>query len=418
MKTDNARFTVRCCYGGMVVLALVINLAPPLFIPLREQLGLTYEQLGRLILINFATQVAFDLLCGPLVDRWGAKRFALGANLFVVAGLTLFAAAPMLFGDAYTGLILGTIIFSMGGGVLELTLSPIVNSVPSERKAADMSLLHSFYAIGQVIVVLLTATALLVLGTHRWQWIVLAWTVLPALTAVGFSRTCIPIFVEEHRRQRLRDLLRKRAFVLAVLAISLAGATEIVISQWVSAYADRGLRLPKIVGDLGGMCLFAVALGSGRLWFGLYGDKVSLWRVMMGGCWFAIGVYLVASLAPWPWVSLGACVLGGLAAFSLWPGMLSVAAERFPRAGASMFAMLSAAGDLGCAVIPWLVGVAADRVEAASLHAGGIYGSMSSEEIGLRAGLLIGILCPIGMLTILYWLRKHPAEAGETPPAQ
>ena len=413
MGFNNTKLTIRLCYLGMFVMAITINLAPPLFIPLKEQLGLTFEQLGRLILINFATQVAFDLLCGALVDRLGAKRFVVAAPALACAGLWVFALAPWLMSNPYHGLVIGTVIFSAGSGILELLLSPIINAVPSEQKAADMSLLHSFYAWGQMVVILLTAVAVFVFGARHWQWIAMAWSIPPAIAAVGFSMVTLPPFVEEARRQRLRDLVRKPAYLVAVAALGLAGASELSIGQWISAFAEKGLGFPKIQGDLAGLCLFAAALGIGRVWFGLNGQKVCMYRVMIAGAWLSVGVYLVASLSPWPYVSLAACVLAGLGVSLLWPGMLVVTAARFPLAGASMFAVLSASGDMGGAVAPWLVGAVADK--APMLHelpkllfrAG-----LTPEQTGLRVGLLLAAIYPLAMVVLLYWLRANSRKDG------
>ncbi len=313
-------------------------------------------------------------------------------------------------------------VFSMGAGILELLLSPIVNAMPSDRKAADMSLLHSFYAIGQLVVILATALAVFALGAKHWRLIVLAWSAVPALNALGFSLVHIPRFVEEHQRQRVRTLLRKRAYVVAVLAIGLAGATELVMAQWISAFADVALALPKIIGDLGGLCLFAVALAAGRVWFGFKGEKVCMYRVMIAGAWLCVGVYLVASLSPSPIFALSACVIAGLGCSLLWPGILSVTAARFPLAGASMFAVLSAAGDTGGAIVPWLVGLVADRAPALrDLLAHLMPAGLTAEQLGLRTGLLLATICPLAMLTLLYWLqaesrRREPADP--TPSAE
>ena len=410
--TGDYRLTIRCCYLGMFVQAIVINLAPVLFIPFREQLGLTFEQLGRLILVNFITQVAFDLIAAVVVNRVGARRLVAGAHVAVALGLCLFAWLPACLPSPYAGLMIGTFVFSMGGGVLELMLSPIINAVPSERKAADMSLLHSFYAWGQTLVILLTALSVFLLPHMPWRWLGPCWAVIPAVGAWGFSRAPMPPFVEESRRQRLRTLIRIPAFLGAVIGLGLAGASEIAISQWISAFAEKALHFPKLLGDLGGVCLFAAALGAGRSWFGLYGHKMCVYRHMIGGSGLAVLLYVVASLSPWPWVSLFGCVLSGLAVSLLWPGLLAAAAARFPQAGASMFALLSASGDMGCALAPWLVGWSADRV---TTWGGGNGMGWKGEALGLRMGLLAAVVFPAMLLVLLIVLRRENARAVARP---
>ncbi len=402
------RLTIRCCYLGMFVQAIVINMTPVLFIPFREQLGLTFEQLGRLILANFVTQVAVDLAAASVVSRIGARRLVVGGHVAVALGLCLFAWLPARLPSPYAGLMIGTVVFSVGGGVLELMLSPIINAVPSDRKAADMSLLHSFYAWGQTAVILLTALAVFLLPATPWRWIAPCWAVIPVLGAWGFSRAPMPPFVEESRRQRLRDLVRIPAFLGLVMGLGLAGASEIAIAQWISAFAEKALHYPKLLGDLGGVCLFAATLGVGRLWFGLYGHKRCVYRHMIVGAGLAVLFYGMASLSPWPWMSLAGCVFSGLAVSLLWPGLLSAAAGRFPWAGASMFAMLSASGDMGCALAPWLVGWSADRVTG---WWGGNALGWEGEALGLRMGLLVAMLFPLMLLALLPMLRRENARA-------
>lgn len=406
MRVNN-KLVVRCCYLGMFVQAVIINLTPVLFIPLREQLGLSFEQIGRLVLINFTTQITFDLICGALVSRTGPRPLVLASGVLASLGLALFALLPGWMAEPYHGLIIGTIVFSMGGGILEMVLSPIINAVPSEKKEQDMALLHSFYAWGNLTVVLSTALAVFWLGPQHWPWIVLFWAVVPAVNVVGFAFARLPAFVEEQRRTRLRVLITQPVYIAAVIGIGLAGATEVTINQWLSAFADVGLGLPKIVGDVFGLSLFALALGIGRVWFGIWGEKVDVSRILIAGAWLSVAVYVVASVSPWPYISLAACVLAGLGVSLLWPGMLSLAAARFPLAGASMFAFMAASGDSGAAVAPWLLGALADRIGDAPAWLLAIYGSeLTSEQIGLRAGLLLSTVFPLALLGLLYWLRR------------
>jgi fucose permease len=310
--------------------------------------------------------------------------------------LLLFAMTPTWFADPYHGLVLGTIVFSMGAGILEMLLSPLVNAVPSERKEADMSMLHAYYAIGWMGVLVGTTVGLLLLGESRWRWIVLAWVIFPLLTALGFAIARVPELVHESKRTKLRDLIRKPAYVACVLAIGLAGATELAMAQWASAFAEQALRFPKLVGDMIGVGLFAAGLGAGRIWHGTSGSNVPIRKVMMIGCTAAIILYVVTALSPLPWLSLVACALTGFATSLLWPGMLSISAGRFPLAGASMFAAMSAAGDFGGAVVPWGVGVIAD-------------------QSSLRMGLLAATVCPLLMLILLLALRPAPATSLGNP---
>lgn len=411
---NNNRLVIRCCYVGMLVQAIIINLAPVLFIPLKEQLHLSYEQIGRLVLINFTTQLFFDLVCGAFVNRVGARRFVITANLLAAAGMWMFAWLPGFMGNPYDGLVIGTFFFAAGCGLLELMLSSIVNAVPSDQKAQNMAISHSFYAWGQMGVMLISTLLIFVFGAQFWPWIVLIWSLFPLANAFGFYAVKLPPFVEESKRMKLRSLMRQPAFIVAVLAMGLGGATEVSINQWISAFAEKGLGLPKIYGDLGGVCLFAAALGVGRVWFGLRGEKINLHRALIAGTWLSVVVYLVASLSPWPYVSLAACVVAGFGVSLLWPGMLSLSSARFPLAGASMFAMMAASGDTGAAVGPWIVGAVADlstRLQVVFTHICGR--ELTPEQLGLRTGLLLATVYPVLMIVLLYWLKKESQKKTE-----
>jgi fucose permease len=418
MPLNPHRLVVRCCYAGMFVQAMVINLAPLLFIPLKDEMGLTFEQVGRLILINFLTQMTVDLVCCGLADRVSAKLLIVLANLLAGAGLWGFALAPGWLERPYDGLVLGTVIFSAGCGLLEVLISPLLNAVPSERKASDMALLHAFYPIGKVAVILATGLALLAFGTSRWRGIMLAWSLVPFLTATAFLAARLPPFAPEGRRQTLRELIRIPTYRFAVLVLALAGATELTLAQWASAYAERGLGFSKAVADLVGFSLFGAGMIAGRLAFGVKGETLNLHRLMVQGALLAAGMCLVMSLSPWPAAALACSAAAGLAVSLLWPGTLSLSAARFPLAGASMFALLAAAGDAGAGLMPWGLGVVADRVAGAVSAWPGLLAELglNPEALGLRAGLLATTLCPLS-LALLLW-RRGPSEWRPGPPPQ
>lgn len=409
MAIDNNKLVVRCCYLGMFIQALVINLTPLLFIPLKEQFGLTYEQLGRLVLINFLTQMVVDLICCALADRVSIKPLVVAANVLAGAGLWVFGLAPGYFAHPYDGLVLGTVVFSIGCGLLEVLLSPIINAVPSERKEADMALLHAFYPIGKVVVIIVTALVIYLWGTEHWRGIVLAWSLFPFLNTVGFLLVKTPPLAEEGKRQPLRALFREPIYLALLLAIGLAGATELTLAQWSSAFLEKGLGVSKLVADGVGFCLFGVGMIAGRLWMGLKGEGLDLRRVMIGSALLSAGMCLVLSLSPWPWLSLLVCAPAGVFVSMLWPGSLSLSAARFPLAGASMFAMMAAAGDTGAAFMPWAVGLIADSSGLTWLKP--LLGeALTPEQLGLRAGLLLTTICPLIMALTLGLLHIRTTE--------
>lgn len=350
---------VRCCQVGMFVQAMVINLTPLLFIPLRDEFGLTFEQIGRLVLINFITQMVVDLACAA-APRLPVKALVVFANLAAALGLVLFAVAPFRFARPYDGLVAGTVLFSVGCGLLEVLLSPLIHAVPSERKHADMALLHAFYPIGKVVVIVVTGVALHFGGVAWWPWIAAAWAVVPLANTAAFATLRLPPLEAGEARQRLRVLAGGAPLYLLLAFMLLAGAVEVTLAQWTSAYVQTALGYSKLVADLVGFGLFGAGMIAGRLWFGLREGHFDVERVLRAGAVASIAVCLLLALSPWPVVALVGCVAAGAAVSMLWPGTLSLAGARFPLAGAGLFAALAAAGDAGAGVMPWLAGLIAD----------------------------------------------------------
>jgi fucose permease len=408
----------------MFVQAMVINLTPLFFIPLQREYGLSFEQLGRLVLLNFFTQMAVDLLCTAVVDRFGLLRpLTLAAQLLAVAGLWLFAAAGWIFPqDPYAGLLLGTIVFSMGCGLLEVLVSPIIQAVPTPHKENQMALLHAFYPIGKVVVVLVTALVLSLTGPGAWRWIALAWSLVPLLNTLAFWRVELSALVHEHQRQKTRAMARNPAFWFCLGGIFLAGAAEVTLAQWTSAYAQVALDLSPLVANMIGFGFFSAMMIFGRPWFGLRGQKLPLRPVLGWSALWATVCYLVVALAPGSWAPLGACILAGLFVSMLWPGFVSLAAGAFPRAGVSLFALLAAFGDAGAGAVPWLVGALADvvgsRPDTVAAWVPSWLAEDSPSALGLRLGLLGAALFPALLLLVVRFvpeLRSGPTDQPQGP---
>jgi fucose permease len=399
--------TRRACYAAYVTQAIVNNLAPLLFIVLQTRYGVPYEMLGRLVLLNFATQLVTDLVAIKVVDRVGYRAPLVLAHLLCAAGLALLATLPSLLSSPYLGLSLAIAVYGMGGGLLEVLVSPVVDGLPGphEGKAAAMSLLHSFYCWGQVAVVVGTTLLLALLGHDAWQALPLLWAVVPLANLGVLLFVPLPPTVPDEHRTGLATLASASAFgAVAVLMLS-AGATELTMSQWSSLFAEQALGMPKVWGDLAGPCLFAVLMGLGRVGYGVWGERIRLVPAI-GACGvLATACYLAAGLSTRPAVGLVGCALCGLAVSLLWPGTFSLAARRFPLGGAAMFGVLAMFGDAGAAAGPWLAGAVADATGA-----------------GLQAGLLVGTVFPLGVVltavagSVVRRRRAHRAsERGYTP---
>ena len=400
MTFDSTR---RACYTGYVTQAIVNNLAPLLFIVFQTRYDVPLEMLGRLVLLNFGTQLLTDIVAAKVVDRIGYRRPLVLAHVLCALGLVLLAVAPAVLASPYLGLSCAVVVYAIGGGLLEVLVSPVVDAlpVPQEGKAAQMSLLHSFYCWGQVAVVAGTTLVLALVGPATWYVLPLIWAAVPMVNMVVFLRVPMPATVPDEHRTPLRALFGAPAFAAATLLMLCAGAAELTMSQWSSLFAEDGLGVSKVWGDLAGPCLFAVLMGLGRVGYGLFGERIPLVPALVCCGALATGCYLVAALAGNPVVSLIGCALCGLAVSLLWPGTFSLAAARFPVGGAAMFAILAVFGDAGGASGPWIAGAVAEAATGTGGFLHHLAGLLPGDGgAGLRVGLLIGTVFPLAIVIV------------------
>ena len=354
----NYRYTQYACYLGYITKAIVNNLAPLLFVIFQDVFAISLEKITLLVTGNFCLQLLVDLVAARFVDKIGYRPCVVAAHLFAAAGLVGMGIFPRLFSDPYAGLLLAVGLYAIGGGLIEVLISPIVEACPTENKASVMSLLHSFYCWGTVGVILLSTLFLQVFGRDSWSLLALLWAVLPLCNAVYFTQVPIAPLTQEGESLPLGQLFAQKLFWVFILLMVAAGACEQAMSQWASAFAESGLGVSKAVGDLAGPCLFSVLMGLSRVAYAKFGDRLDLLHCEMACGLLCAEGYLLAALAPHPALALVGCGLCGISVGILWPGTFSVAARHCPKGGTAMFALLALAGDLGCASGPTLVGMA------------------------------------------------------------
>lgn len=416
MRERTFRHTLHACYMGSITLAVVANLAPLLFVVFQKQYAISFTQVGSLVLVNFLTQLVVDGLSIRFVDRIGLRRAILLAHLLVAVGLVALGVLPFCM-PPYAGILFATVIFASGGGLLEVLVSMIVDSIPSEARASTMSLSHSFSSWGQVGVVLISTLLLSVIVDSRWPLLPVVWAILPLINFFNFLRVPMAAPAEAEQRMPMRKLLTSRLFLLAMLLMLCSGAAEQSMGQWASLFAEKGLGISKTWGDLAGPCMFAAMMGIGRTVYGIYGKKIRLRRALGASAILSVISYAMAALIPNPALSLFGCALCGLSVSLMWPGMISLSAQGHAGGGTALFAVLALCGDLGCSFGPWLTGVAADAAQKtpALLQWGGRFG-MNAEQTALRSGLFTAILFPLMMLfgILLYqrWLKKEQNQVS------
>lgn len=391
----NYQKTMYACFIGYIVQAIVNNFVPLLFVTFQTTYQIPLAKITMLITINFAIQLLIDLLSAKFVDRIGYRISILIAHAMSALGLVLLTILPEVLPDAFAGILIAVGIYAVGGGLIEVLISPILEACPTEHKEKAMSLLHSFYCWGHMGVVLLSTVFFSIFGIQHWKILALLWAVIPVANMILFAKAPIYSLNEEGEKGlSLKELFCNKMFWVLMLMMACAGAAEQSVSQWASTFAEQGLGVSKTVGDLTGPMAFAFLMGLSRLIYGKFGDKMDLDRFMTFSCLLCIAAYLCISLIPNPVISLAGCAVCGFSVGILWPGTFSKAAVTIRGGGTALFAMLALAGDVGCSGGPTLAGLMS-----------GVFGD------NLRMGILTAVVFPVLLLVGLKLAGKSKAKA-------
>ena len=392
---DKYQKTIYACFIGYVVQAVVNNFVPLLFLTFEKTYGIPLSKITMLITLNFGVQLIVDLLSAGFVDKIGYRVSIVIAHAASALGLIGLVVLPNLLPDAYTGILLSVMIYAIGGGLIEVLISPIMESCPTDNKEKAMSLLHSFYCWGHVGVVLFSTLFFAVFGIENWKLMALIWAVIPVVNGIVFTRVPMaPLEEEGEKGLSVKELFSMKLFWVFLLMMMCAGASEQAVSQWASTLAEKGLGVSKTVGDLAGPMAFAVLMGASRAFYGKYGEKIDLDRFMKMSCILCVVSYLCIVFIPVPAVALLGCALCGMSVGIMWPGTFSKAAAGLRRGGTAMFAFLALAGDLGCSGGPTLVGF--------------VSGTFGED---LRKGIFAALIFPILLLAGM-WMEKGIKKAA------
>lgn len=352
----NFKHTIAACYIGYITQAIINNFIPLLFITFHGIYDISLEKIGLLVTLNFFTQLLVDLIAAKAADRIGYRPLIIAAHIFAVIGLVSLSFLPDLLPDPYIGLCFAIILYGVGGGLTEVLISPIVEACPTDGKSAAMSLLHSFYCWGSVLVVLGTTLFFTVFGTEMWRIAACIWAIIPLFNIFYFSVVPINSLNQDGEGMGVRQLIKSGTFRTLAIFMLCAGASELAMSQWASAFAESGLNVSKTMGDLLGPCFFAILMGTSRIVHAKLGEKIRLEKYLSLSDLVCIISYLIAAFSPVPLISLIGCGICGFSVGAMWPGTFSLATERCPKGGTAMFALLALAGDSGCALGPAVVG--------------------------------------------------------------
>ena len=375
--------TMRACFTGYIVQAIVNNFVPLLFLTFQRTYHIPLQQITLLVTFNFGIQLLTDLLSVAFVDRMGYRASMVLAHILSALGLICLTLLPEWMGHPFAGILISVIVYAVGGGLLEVLVSPVVEACPSSHKEKAMSMLHSFYCWGHVGVVLFSSIFFKLAGIENWKLLAVLWAVIPILNALVFTRVPIaPVLPEGEEGMTIGTLFQNRTFWLLFVMMICAGASEQSVSQWASLFAEKGLGISKTAGDLGGPMAFAVQMGASRAFYGNYGEKINLDRFMAVSSVLCILSYLCLVFMPVPVLSLAGCALCGLSVGIMWPGTFSRASKALPAGGTALFALLALGGDIGCSGGPTLVGMVSGMCKG-----------------NLKIGILAALIFPVLLLT-------------------
>ena len=386
----NYNHTLYACYTGYITQAIVNNFAPLLFLTFQSAFGLSLDKVALLVTINFGVQLTVDYLSARFVDRIGYRPCIVAAHVLSALGLIGLALFPSILPSAYVGLVIAVVLYAIGGGLIEVLISPIVEACPTERKEAAMSLLHSFYCWGHVFVVLVSTAFFATAGIGNWRVLACCWAIVPAANAIYFTKVPINSLTDESEGMSIGQLARKGMFWLLLLLMVCAGASEQAMSQWASAFAEAGLGVSKTMGDMLGPCMFAITMGLARVIYSRVADRLPLTPAMTICGALCILSYLMAGLSANPIMGLAGCALCGFSVGIMWPGAFSTGVKALPAGGTALFALMALAGDLGCSTGPTLVGL--------------VSGAAGDD---LRMGFLAALVFPVLLIIAMQLTHRH-----------
>ena len=401
------KITKLACYTAYFTMSSIFSLPPLLFATLQDMYNISYTLLGSLVLTNFCTQLLVDLIFTAFSKHFNIKKVVRVMPLLTSTGLVIYAVLPNIMPQyAYLGLITGTVLFSVSAGLSEVLLSPVIAAIPSDNPQKDMSKLHSLYAFGVFTVVVVSTAFLKIFSAENWMYLTLFWAAMPIIASVLFFLSPMPDMSGSAESANTKGTKRRAVgMALCVACIFFGSCAENAMSNWISSYMENALHIDKALGDILGMAVFAILLGLTRITYAKYGKNI--FKMLLCGMIGATVCYIVAGLSLKVIFAFIACILSGIFVAMLWPGTLIMMEENLPGLGVAAYALMAAGGDMGASLAPQLLGIVVDKVSVTQTAADlSIKIGLTTEQIGLKAGMLVTALFPIiGIITVVLAIR-------------
>lgn len=388
-SAPNYRKTLIACYLGFITQAILANFTPLLFLTFHSEFNISLGKISMISLTFYFTQLLIDGFCAGFVDKIGYRKSVVASEILSSAGLLGLAFIPQILSNPFIGIIICVIVYAAGSGLIEVLCSPIIEACPFDNKSSVMSLLHSFYCWGSAGVILISSIFFSVFGTEKWRIMTCIWVILPLFNVYNFLTCPIEALVEEEDKMGIKGLLKSHIFWICIILMICAGASELSMAQWASAYAESALGLSKTIGDIFGPCMFAITMGISRTIYGKYGDKMNLKKFMLFSGILCLISYLMSAISDIPVIGLIGCIMCGFSVGIMWPGTISISSSKLPNGGTALFAILAMAGDLGGSIGPAIVG-----------------NITQGADDNLRVGMLAGSVFPIILLICIFFLKK------------
>ncbi len=390
------KHTQVACWLGYVSQAITASFLPLLFIRMEKEFGFSLAKLTLIITITFFSEILIDAISPFLVKMLGYRKTLVIGNLCSVIGVAGLAIIPSIVSNPYIGFLICTFFYSIGGGVDEVLVSPVVEACPTKNKERAMGILHSAFCFGCAAVILLSTLYFHFFGIENWRVLAILWAIVPFINSILFCIVPIRTIEEEKGEGKFTDTLKNPLFWVLGIGMFCAGASELSISQWASAFAESGLGVSKTLGDLLGPCAFAILMGVSRLVYAGVNHKFDINKILIGSAVLGVVFYLVTVLAANPLVALIGCCLCGVAVAPLWPGTFSLAAKHVPNASTAMFAVYALLGDGGCTIGPSIVGFVSNA---------------NNDDIS--KGLSAAIVFPIMMIVVILLTKKLTKKSNQ-----
>jgi MFS family permease len=355
---------------ALVTAAWVFGLRASIMGDLGTAFGLTGEQVGGSVGLAFLAFGLSIFVGSPLLDILGMGRLLGLACVLHIAGILLTIFSPQLKDSVSPLLLISVSQFTVGlaHGLVEAVINPLAASIYPDNKTHKLNVLHAWWPGGIAIAGVIAFVTKDYLHLD-WQ-MRFALALLPAI-AYGFMLVGQKFPPTERAASNVsnadmfKDIL-KPAFLILLVAMACTASLELGPAQWIDGLLKDRFGFNGIL-----VLVYVNTLMFGfRFFAGTLAHKFSPIGLMWISCLLAGLGLLAIGYAQGPVMGVLAATLWGVGVCYMWPTMLGITSERFPRSGALGMGLI---GGVGSIIINFglkEIGAIYDRYTQAALPAG------------------------------------------------